>query len=130
MPRKISTPKPAKRVTKSIRLTTEEAEDLAQLVTGTAYAEAALLRQWVLAGMQQFRIIEAIRMYQDGHVDIHQAAARARLPVAILLNEMAARRVAILDQPDTFGPGLEALRGAFGVEPDEEQHDAVIASHT
>jgi hypothetical protein len=44
--------KPTKRVTKSIRFTTEEADDLTQLVTGTAYAEAALLRQWVLAGMQ------------------------------------------------------------------------------
>src|SRR5262245_35661495 len=68
MPRKASLTKPAKRVTKSIRLTTEEAEDLAQLVTGTAYAEAALLRQWVLAGMQQFRIVEATRLYQDGYI--------------------------------------------------------------
>src|ERR687887_56914 len=120
MSRKTSPPKPAKRVTKSIRLTPEEADDLAQLVTGTAYAEAALLRQWVLAGMQQFRVVEAIRLYQDGHIDIHQAAARARLPVAILLDEMAAHKVAILDQPDAFGPGLEALRGAFGAEPEAE----------
>src|SRR5438132_14064814 len=106
MPRKMSTSKPAKRVTKSIRLTTEEADDLAQLVTGTAYAEAALLRQWVLTGMQQFRIVEAIRLYQDGHAAIHQAAACARLPIAILLDEMAARKIAIFDQPDSFGPGL------------------------
>jgi hypothetical protein len=130
MPKKTSPSKPVKRVTKSIRLTAEEAEDLAQLVTGTAYAEAALLRQWVLAGMQQFRIAEAIRMYQEGHVDMHQAATRARLPIAILLDEMAARKVAILDQPDAFGPGLAALRGAFGVEPEEEQRNAVVASHT
>jgi len=129
MPRKTSIPKPAKRVTKSIRLTTEEADDLAQLVTGTAYAEAALLRQWVLAGMQQFRVVEAIRMYQDGHVDIHQAAVRARLPVAILLDEMAARKVAILDQSDAFGPGLEALRGTFGMEPEDKKRDTVIARH-
>src|SRR5215470_1174503 len=129
MPRKTSTPKPAKRVTKSIRLTTEEADDLAQLVTGTAYAEAALLRQWVLAGMQQFRVVEAIRMYQDGHVDIHQAAGHARLPVAILLDEMAARKVAILDQPDAFGPGLEALRGTFGAGPEEGKCDTVVARH-
>src|SRR4030095_14210637 len=121
MPRKTSTPKPAKRVTKSIRLTTAEADDLAQLVTGTAYAEAALLRQWVLTGMQQFRVVEAIRLYQDGHVDIHQAAVRACLPVAILLDEMAARRVAILDQPDAFGPCLEALRGTFWAEPEGKQ---------
>src|SRR5215475_15600673 len=129
MPRKTSTPKPAKRVTKSIRLTTEEADDLAQLVTGTAYAEAALLRQWVLVGMQQFRVVEAIRLYQDGYVDIRQAAARARLPVAILLDEMAARKVAILDQPDAFGPGLEALRGAFGTESEDVKRDTAVANH-
>src|SRR5437763_6567720 len=117
MQKKTSTTKSAKRGTKSIRLTAEEADDLAQLVTGTAYAEAALLRQWVLAGMQQFRVVEAIRLYQEGYVDIHQAAARARLTVAIMLDEMAARKVAILDQPDGFGPGLEALREACGAEP-------------
>ena len=66
MPRKTGPPKPAKRVTKSIRLTPEAADDLAQLVTGTAYVEAALLRQWVLTGMQQCWIVEAVRLYQDG----------------------------------------------------------------
>jgi hypothetical protein len=78
--------------------------------------------------MQQFRIVEAVRLYQDGYVDIHQAAARARLPVAILLDEMAARKVAILDQPNAFGPGLEALRGAFGAEPEDAKRDTAIAS--
>jgi hypothetical protein len=70
MPRHTKTPKPAKRVTKSIRLTEAEAAELAQLVTGTAYAEAALLWQWVLVGMQQFRVAEAIRAYQEGQVDL------------------------------------------------------------
>jgi hypothetical protein len=129
MPRKTSTPKLAKRVTKSIRLTTEEADDLAQLVTGTAYAEAALLRQWVLTGMQQFRVVEAIWLYQNGYVDIHQAAVRTRLLVAILLDEMAARRAVLLDQPDAFGLGLEALRGTFGTEPEDKKRDTAIASH-
>jgi hypothetical protein len=107
----------AKRITKSVRLTPEEAADLAQLVAGTAYAEAALLRQWVLAGMQQFRVTEAIRAYQEGALDVVQAAAQARLPVAVFLDELAARRVALLEQPDGFGPGLAALRDAFGTAP-------------
>ena len=129
MPRKTNTPKPVKRVTKSIRLTVEEVADLAQLVTGTAYEEAALLRQWVLTGMQQLRVVEAIQLYQDGYVDIPQAAVRARLPVAILLDEMATRKVALLDQPDAFGPGLEALRGTFGTEPEDAKRDTAVASH-
>ena len=118
MPRKTRTSTPAKRVTKSIRMTPEEAADLAQLVAGTAYAEAALLRHWVLAGMQQFRIAEAIRAYQEGQMDVRQAATRAHLPVAVFLEELAARKVSLLEYPDAFGPGLEALQETFGREPE------------
>ena len=63
--------------------------------------------------MQQFRVAEAIRAYQEGHMDIRQAATQAHLPVAVFLDELAARKVALLDQPDAFGPGVEALREAF-----------------
>lgn len=112
---KISSSTKTKRVTKSIRLTLDEAEELGHLVEGTAYAEAALMRQWVLAGMHHFRISEAIRAYQEGYLDLRAAAEQARIPVAVLLEEMAARKVAVLEQPDAFGPGLEALRAAFGV---------------
>ncbi len=118
---------PTKRITKSIRLTPEEAADLAQLVAGTAYAEAALLRQWVLTGMQQFRVAEAIRAYQEGAVDASQAAAQARLPVAVFIDELAARRVALLEQPEAFGPGLGALRAVFGAASTVEEPDPVGA---
>ena len=76
------------------------------------------MRQWVVARMQQFRVAEAIRDYQEGHVDLRATAEKAQLPVAVLLEafleEMAARKVAVLEDPDAFGPGLEALRDAFG----------------
>jgi len=39
------------------------------------------------------------------------------VPVAVLLEEMATRQVAVLEQPETFGPGLAALREAFGDTP-------------
>jgi len=103
-------------VSKSIRLTTDEARDLAHLVDGTAYSEAALMRQWVLSGMQLFRLSEAIRAYQEGQVDLYGAAERAQLPVAVLLEEMAARKVAVLERPDAVGSGLESLRAAFDPE--------------
>jgi hypothetical protein len=127
MARKPQTSHATKRVTKSIRLTPAEAADLAQLVAGTAYAEAALLRQWVLTGMQHFRVAEAIRAYQDGAVDLRQAATRAQLPVAVFLEELAARKVAVLEEPDVFGPGVEALREAFGTMPEEVPHDTPAA---
>jgi hypothetical protein len=110
--RKIATP--ARQVTKSIRLTREEAQELGRLVEGTAYAEAALMRQWVLSGMQQFRLGEALRAYQEGHLDVRAAAEQAGLPMAVFVEEMAARKVALLEQADAFGPGVEALRASFG----------------
>ena len=116
MPRPTKTAKTAKRVTKSVRLTEAEAQELAQLVDGTAYAEAALLRQWILSGMQQFRLTQAIQAYQDGHLDLHQAAEQANLPMAVLLEDLAARKVAVLETSDAFGAGLTALREAFGQE--------------
>ena len=108
-----TTKKTSNRVTKSIRLRPEEADELAHLVENTAYSEAALMRQWVLVGMEGFRLSEAIRAYQEAEVDLRGAAERAGLPVAVLLEEMAARKVAVLDGPDDFGPGLEALRQAW-----------------
>ncbi len=130
MPRKTQASKPAKRVTKSVRLTTDEAANLAQLVAGTAYAEAALLRQWVLAGMQQFRVAEAVRAYQDGDMDVRQAAAQAHLPVAVFLDELSARKVALLDQSDAFGPGLEALREAFRTAPEAGGRDTTVSGYS
>lgn len=113
---KTNTQSNPKRVTKSIRLTRDEAEELASLVGETAYSEAGLMRQWVLSGMRAFRVAEAIRAYQDGHVDLRAAAKQAHLPVAVLMEEMAGRKVAVLDRAEAFGPGLEALRDAFGQE--------------
>ena len=101
------------RVTKSIRLRPEEADELAHLVADTAYSEAALMRQWVLVGMERFRVSEAIRAYQEAAVDLRGAAERSGLPVAVLLEEMAARKVAVLGEPEDFGPGLESLRRAW-----------------
>ena len=113
MSRNVSTKKTSSRVTKFIRLRPEEADELAHLVENTAYSEAALMRQWVLVGMERFRVSEAIRAYQEAEVDLRGAAERAGLPVAVLLEEMAAHKVAVLDVPEDFGPGLEALRRAW-----------------
>ena len=101
------------RVTKSIRLRPEEADELAHLVENTAYSEAALMRQWVLVGMERFRVSEAIRAYQEAEVDLRGAAEWAGLPVAVLLEEMATRKVTVLDAPEDFGLALEALRRAW-----------------
>jgi len=72
------------------------------------------MRQWVILGMQHFRVSEAIKAYQEGLLSLRQAAENARLPVAVFLEEMAKQKVAVLKKEDAFGPGLQALREAFG----------------
>jgi hypothetical protein len=51
----------SRQVTKSIRLTEDEARELAALVEGSAVSEAGLMRQWVLHGMRQFRVEHTVR---------------------------------------------------------------------
>ena len=64
-------------------------------------------------------------------MDIRQAATQAHLPVAVFLDELAARKVvALLDQPDAYGPGLEALREAFGTEREGTAHATVTADRS
>jgi hypothetical protein len=41
---------------------------------------------------------------------------QAHLPVAVFLEEIATRKVAVLEGLDAFGPGLAALCEAFGQE--------------
>ena len=109
-----------KQITKSIRLTSSKAEELGALVEGTAYAEAQLPRQWVLDGMQQFKVREPIRAYQEGQVNLHGGAEHAKLPMALLFQEMASLKVAVLSHADVFGPGLDNLRAGFDAPKNSE----------
>lgn len=106
--------KQGKYVTKSIRLTDDEAQTLAGLVAEHAASESALMRQWVLRGMRQFRIEQAVSAYQRDEVDMRGGAALAGIPIGVFLDELAARRVAVLDDPAAYHDGLEALRNTFG----------------
>ena len=113
--------KPRRSVPKSIRLTEDEVRELADLVKEHAASESALMRQWVLRGMQQFRIEQAVAAYQRDEVDLCAGAALAGIPIGSFVDELAARRVAILDDPALLDDELETLRTAFGrgrSEPD------------
>jgi predicted HTH domain antitoxin len=106
--------KQAKYVTKSIRLTEEEAQQLAELVEGQAASESALMRQWVLRSMRQFRIEQAVAAYQGDEVDLREGAAMAGIPIGVFVDELAERHVAILRDPDIFHKELEELMATFG----------------
>jgi hypothetical protein len=106
--------KPAKYATKSIRLTPEEAQDLAQLVEDHAASESALMRQWVLWSMRQFRIEQVVAAYQRDEVDLREGARMAGIPIGVFVDELSARHVTILRDPVIFQRELEDLMETFG----------------
>lgn len=113
------TKKPGKYVTKSIRLTEDEAHILTELVEDHAASESALMRQWVLRGMRQFRIEQAVAAYQRDEVDMREGAAMAGIPIGVFVEELAVRRVAVLHDPDMVEQELTALRNTFGRGKDD-----------
>jgi predicted HTH domain antitoxin len=107
-----------KQITKSIRLTESEARDLAELVSEHAASESALMRQWVLRGMQDYRIERAAAAYQRDEVDLTDGAALAGIPIGSFVDELAARRVAILHDGESITEELEEIIAEFGLPPD------------
>ena len=103
----------SKQVTKSIRLTEEEARSLGDLVAAHAASESALMRQWVLRGMESFRIEQAVLAYQRDEVDLRDGAALAGIPVGAFIDELAERRVALLYDPESIQPEIDEVLAEF-----------------
>jgi predicted HTH domain antitoxin len=108
----------SKQITKSIRLTEREARELAELVAEHAASESALMRQWVLRGMQDYRIERAVAAYQRDEVDLSGGAAMAGIPIGSFVDELAMRRVAILHDGTSVKEELEEILAEFDLPPD------------
>ena len=100
-------------VTKSIRLTDEEAAGLREYVTATGEVEANVLKRATLRGLRELRLDQAILAYQRGH-RASEAAQIAGLPRAIFLQALIDRDVTILEEPPTLAEQLEHLAERFG----------------
>jgi predicted HTH domain antitoxin len=101
-------------VTKSIRLTEDEAKQLAALVEQQAASESALMRRWILRSMREARIENAVAAYQHDEVDLREGAAMAGIPIGVFVDELANRHVAILRDPSILREELEDLMATFG----------------
>jgi predicted HTH domain antitoxin len=106
----------SKYVTKSIRLTEDEARVLADLARSDADTESELIRRWVLHGMRRLRIDQAAAAYRRDDVDLRGGAALAGIPIGLFVEELADRRIPLIDDPDVFERELQSLRSAFGGE--------------
>ena len=103
-------------VTKSIRISHEESEELTRLSAEMAASETALLRRWIREGLRTQKIELAIRRYMQREVDLRGAAALAGVPYNRFLREVQARNVVVLED-DGFLDRVAFLAGAFGDDP-------------
>ncbi|MBI3957234.1 MAG: hypothetical protein HY328_00395 [Chloroflexi bacterium] len=99
-------------ITKSIRLSMAESAEIARLSAQTATSEAALLKQWVLRGVQSHKLDLAVQAYMNDRVDIRGGAQMAGVSYNRFMHELEDRRVLILDD-DRFLDRLSALADLF-----------------
>jgi hypothetical protein len=101
-------------ITKSIRLTPEEAQKIEAALSVLPGSEAAILKSWVIEGAERTRIEQAVKAYTERLVDIRSGAERAGLPYLEFIRELERRRIALLEDPQGFMEGLSALAERFG----------------
>ncbi len=99
-------------ITKSVRLSPEESEELAQLSEQTAVTEAALMKQWIREGMRAKKIELGIQAYLQRKLDLRGAAAMAGVSYNRFVREVQARNIIVLED-DGFLERLEFLADTF-----------------
>ena len=103
-----------KMLPKSVRLTEEEATLLRQISEAELISEAALMRKFVLEGIQRYRLDQAIKRYQERELDLSSAAQVAGLAIRELMVELHRRGVDIYGLEHRLVEGIGALTEAFG----------------
>jgi len=93
-----------KLISKSIRLTPEEAKEL---------TESALMRRWVLEGLAHYKLEKAIAAYMRREVSIGEGAAMAGVSYNRFEQELWNRRIVVLEDPQ-FLQTLASLGESFG----------------
>lgn len=102
-------------LTKSIRLTDEESQELEEVVKQTGEVEASVLKRAALRGLREEREDRAVLLYLNG-ASSAEAAAVARLPRARFLDALADRGISLLDDPSVAPEELEALGRLLGAD--------------
>lgn len=98
-------------ITKSIRLTEEEAEEVSDYLDLVGGTEAALLKEAALRGLRDIRLSQGILAYLEG-APTEEAERVAGLPRAPFLQALADRGVTLLRGPSTIAQELEAVLAA------------------
>ena len=87
-------------VTKSVRLRTEESEELARLSQATLVSESALMKQWIQEGIQAKKLDLAMQAYMDRKTDLRGGAIMAGVSYNRFMREVQFRNIVILENDD------------------------------
>ncbi|MBI3958041.1 MAG: hypothetical protein HY328_04450 [Chloroflexi bacterium] len=101
-------------VTKSVRLSSDESEMLAQISQTEGVSESAVLRRLVREGLNGYRLEQAVHSYQRGESDMQAAARYAGVSVYHLMVELEKRDIAPPATTEKFVDGLKTLVETFG----------------
>lgn len=114
-------------ITKSIRLAGTEAEELTNVANQTSASEAALMKKWILEGIQTYKLERAIKSYMERETDLRGGAAMAGIPYNHFLRQVQKHHIIILED-DRFLDRLGDLADAFDSEPLRQALDQIIST--
>jgi hypothetical protein len=114
-------------ITKSIRLTSAEAEELTNVANQSAASESALMKKWILQGIQAHKLERAIQAYMDRETDLRGGAAMAEVSYNRFLRQVQNRNIIILED-EHFLDRLEDLADAFDSETLHQAIDQVAST--
>jgi hypothetical protein len=100
-------------LTKSIRLTEEEAAELRGYLDATGGVEAAVLKRAAMRGLREMRLERGILAYLDGQSST-EAAEVAGLSRGEFLQVLIDKGITILEGPSTLAAELVELAHRFG----------------
>ncbi|MCC7104466.1 MAG: hypothetical protein IT307_04925 [Chloroflexi bacterium] len=100
-------------VTKSIRLTDEEADELHSYLGLTGEVEGVALKRAAMRGLRELRLEKGIMAYLGGQGSA-AAAEMAGLPRAAFLQALVDRRISLLEEPSALAMELEELGEQLG----------------
>ena len=102
-------------ITKSIRLSPQESQELTLLSEQNLLSESALMKKWIQDGIRTEKMEQAIRAYMDRATDLRGGAAMAGVSFNRFMHEVEARKIVILDDDGHFLDRLSFLAEAFDV---------------
>ena len=95
-------------LTKSIRLTDDEAHELEDLVRQSGEVEASVLKRAALRGLREDRLDKAVLLYLNG-ASVSEAATLARVPRARFIDLLAEKGILLLEGPSSMPEELDLL---------------------